>query len=517
MSIRRRVRAHSAALIGAALWFATVAAQDLLPNVERRSASPLAAQAIDGGLRPGTSPPRAVHKATDSHLRQMPATARYLRGSVIVKFRDGTSAARKADLVSLVAGRSMPGLSYTAFDLVALNPADDPEAVAGRLSAQPDVAYAQARYRARPLFRPNDPLYPLQWNLPALDLERAWEINRGASPSVIVAVVDSGVAYTNTSLRFRQFNPRTIDGRVFPALGTVDIPFAAAPELGPADRFVSPYDFVWEDPDAVDMHGHGTHVAGTIGQTTNNSMGVAGVAFNVKLMPVKVIDGFWDEYFDSPFFGTDDTVARGVRYAADNGAKVINLSIGRDGPPAPVVRAALEYAVSRGVFIAVAGGNEFLEGNPTPRFAEFAQQINGMVSVGAIGADRQRASYSNTGSYLELVAPGGDFTRGGVGALILQQTYDFDFTDTFLNAAAGFRPPRFDVFGYLFAEGTSMATAHVSGLAAMLYQQGITKPSAIEAVMKRSATDLGAEGRDDQYGHGLINARAALRGLGISR
>jgi serine protease len=517
MSIRRRSRARSAALIGVALWFGTVAAQDLLPNAERRSASPLAGQAIDGGLRSGASPPRPVHKATDSHTRRMPANARYLRGSVIVKFRDGTSAARKADLVSLVAGRSMPSLPYAAFDLVALDPRDDPESVASRLSAQPDVAYAQARYRARPLFRPNDPLYSLQWNLPALELERAWDINPGASSSVIVAVVDSGVAYTNRSLRFVQFNPQSIDGVVFPALGTVDIPFAAAPDLGAADRFVSPYDFVWDDPDAVDMHGHGTHVAGTIGQMTNNSLGVAGVAFNVKLMPVKVIDGFWDEYFQSPFFGTDDTVARGVRYAADNGAKVINLSIGREGPPAPVVRAAVEYAVSRGAFIAVAGGNEFLDGNPVPRFAEFAQQLSGMVSVGAVGSDRQRAVYSNTGSYLELVAPGGDFTRTGVGGMILQQTYDFDFTDTFLNGAGGFRPPRFDVFAYLYAEGSSMATAHVSGLAALLHQQGITKPSAIEAVMKRSATDLGPQGRDDQYGHGLINARAALRGQGILR
>lgn len=517
MSIRRRARAHSAALIGVALWFGTVAAQDLLPNAERRSASPLAAQAIDGGLRSGASPPRALNKATDSHTRRMPANARYLRGSVIVKFRDGTSAARKADLVSLVAGRSMPGLAYAAFDLVAIDPADDPEAVASRLSAQPDVAYAQARYRARPLFRPNDPLYSLQWNLPALELERAWDINPGASPSVIVAVVDSGVAYTNTSLRFVQFNPQSIDGVVFPALGTVDIPFAAAPDLGAADRFVAPYDFIWDDPQPIDIHGHGTHVAGTIGQTTNNSAGVAGVAFNVKLMPVKVIDGFWDEYFQSPFFGTDDTVARGVRYAADNGAKVINLSIGRDGPPAPVVRAAVEYAVSRGAFIAVASGNEFLDGNPSPRFAEFAHQVNGVVSVGAIGADRQRATYSNTGPYLELVAPGGDFTRSGVSGMILQQSYDFDFTDTFLNGAGGFRPPRFDVFAYLYAEGTSMATAHVSGLAALLYQQGITKPSAIEAIMKRSATDLGAQGRDDQYGHGLINARAALRGQGIFR
>jgi serine protease len=517
MSTRRRARAHSAALIGAALWFGTVAAQDLLPDAERRSASPLAAQAIDGGLRSGVSPPRTVHKSTDSHMRRMSPNARYLRGSVVVKFRDGTSAGRKADLVSLVAGRSMPTLSYAAFDLVALDPADDPEAVATRLSAQPDVAYAQARYRARPLLRPNDPFYALQWNLPALELERAWDINPGASPSVIVAVVDSGVAYTNTSLRYLQFNPQSIDGVDFPALGTVDIAFAAAPDLGAADRFVSPYDFIWDDPQPVDMHGHGTHIAGTIGQTTNNSMGVAGVAFNVKLMPVKVIDGFWDEYFESPFFGTDDTVARGVRYAADNGAKVINMSIGRDGPPAPVVRAAIEYAVSKGAFVAIASGNEFLDGNPTPRFAEFAQEIKGAVSVGAIGADRQRAVYSNTGPYLELVAPGGDFTRGGVSSMILQQTYDFDFTDTFLNGAGGFRPPRFDVFAYLYAEGTSMATAHVSGLAAMLYQQGITKPSAIEAVMKRSATDLGPQGRDDQYGHGLINARAALRGLGIFR
>ena len=515
MSIRRRARAHTAAFIGAALWLATVAAQDLLPDAARRSASPLAVTAIDGGLHSGAV--RAALKASDSYTRRMPASGRYVRGSVIVKFRAGTSVARKADLVALVAGRSTPSLPYAEFDLVAVDPAADPEAVASRLSAQPDVAYAQARYRVRPLFRPNDPLYGLQWNFASLDMERAWDINPGSSPSVTVAVLDSGMAYTNVSLQFVQFSPQRIDGVVYPALGTVSVPFAAAPELGASDRFVSPYDFIWDDPQPVDLHGHGTHIAGTIGQVTNNAAGVAGIAFNVKLMPVKVVDGFWDEYFESPFFGTDDVVARGIRYAVDNGAKVLNLSIGREGPPAPAVREAVQYAVDRGAFLAVAGGNEFLEGNPVARFAEFAQQINGMVSVGATGSDRQRAGYSNTGPYIELVAPGGDFDRGGVTNLILQQTYDFDFTDTFLNGTGGFRPPRFDVFSYLFAQGTSMSTAHVSGLAALLYQQGITKPSAIEAAMKRSATDLGPAGRDDQYGHGLINARAALRGLGIAR
>jgi serine protease len=515
MSKRRRARAHTAALIGTALWLGTVAAQDLLPNEPGRSASPLAARGIDGGSI--AAEPRSVRRAIDSHTRRRPLSARYLRGSIVVKFRTGTSATRKAELLSLVAGRSTPALPYAAFDVVALDPEADPEAVASRLSAQPDVAYAQARYRARPLFRPNDTLYPLQWHLPAVELERAWDINRGSSSSVIVAVVDSGMAYTNVSFQFVQSNPQSIDGVVYPALGTMDIPFAAAPELGAADRFVSPHDFIWDDLQPVDMDGHGTHIAGTIGQLTNNSTGVAGIAFNVKLMPVKVIDGFWDEYFESPFFGTDDVVARGVRYAADNNAKVINLSIGREGPPAPVVRDAIEYAIGKGAFIAVAGGNEFLDGNPVPRFAEFGPQVNGMVTVGAIGPDRQRATYSNTGAYVELVAPGGDFDRGGAAGMILQQTYDFAFSDTFLNGAGSFRPPRFDVFGYIYYQGTSMATAHVSGLAALLHQQGITKPSAIEAALKRSATDLGPQGRDDQYGHGLINARAALRGLGISR
>ena len=103
---------------------------------------------------------------------------------------------------------------------------------------------------------------------------------------------------------------------------------------------------VWDDDNPVDLDGHGTHVAGTIGELTNNGMGLAGVAFNVKLMPVKVIDSDWDQIFGSPHEGTDDVVARGIRYAADNGAKVINMSIGRTGPPAPVIEDAIKYAVA---------------------------------------------------------------------------------------------------------------------------------------------------------------------------
>jgi serine protease len=210
-------------------------------------------------------------------------------------------------------------------------------------------------------------------------------------------------------------------------------------------------------------------------------------------------------------------VARGVRYAADNGAKVLNMSIGRAGPPAPVVQEAIQYAVSRGAFVVVAAGNDFLNGNPTERPADVAPVIDGMVSVGAIGRDRLRARYSSTGSYVELSAPGGDQVRDGLAGGILQQTFDRDFTDTFLQGPSRYRAPRFDVFVYDFFQGTSMAAPHVSGFAALLIQQGITSPAAIEAVMKRYASDLGPSGRDDEFGYGLINPRAALRGMGLVR
>jgi serine protease len=266
------------------------------------------------------------------------------------------------------------------------------------------------------------------------------------------------------------------------------------------------------------LDGHGTHVAGTIGQLTNNGVGVAGMAYNVRIMPVKVLNDIWDFIFFNSTQATDDILARGIRYAADNGADVINMSLGRTaGGPAPAVEAALRYAVSQGAFVAIASGNEAQEGNGVNRIGEAAPAIQGVVVVGAIGRNLARAAYSNFNSTVELAAPGGDQQRDGLTGGILQQTLDEDLVHTYLGGPATYRAPRMDTFTYEFFQGTSMATPHVSGFAALLMEQGITNPGAVEEAMKRFARDLGPAGSDPEYGAGLIQPRTTLRGLGLAR
>jgi serine protease len=509
----------------AALGWAGAAGQEAAPVPPARAlVSETALPAIDRGLRdqdivrdPARAPRRPLPVDSVDRSGVEPA---FLPGSVIVKFKAGTDrSAAVSNTMAQVAGTSAERPSWADFDVVTIDEGADPEAVAEALRARSDVAYAQPRYLNHTMYKPNDPLYANQWNFPAIDMERAWDIQPGASPSVIVAVLDTGVAFKNATFRYVSRFPfrLTAGGPIYPPLGVVDVPFAVAPELG--DRFVSPRDFIWNDNDPVDLDGHGTHVSGTIGQLTNNSVGVAGMAFNVRIMPVKVIAETWDLIFGAPNGGTDDIVARGIRYAVDNGARVLNMSLGREsGGPAPVVEEAIRYAVQQGAFVAIASGNSRENGNQPNVIGNIAPSLAGAVTVGAVGRSLEVAYYSTTSAAVELSAPGGDFRQAGGGpGGILQQTLDLDMLQTFNRPPSQFGPPRADSFAYYYFQGTSMATPHVSGFAALLIQQGITSPSAIEEAMKKWATDKGAPGRDDQYGVGLINPRSTLRGLGLAR
>jgi serine protease len=484
---------RAAALVAGAL-VATVplASQDTAPP-RRLKVADTGLPGIDLGLSPLARP-----EALGGHVRLREAetaAAPWVAGRVLVKFRDREHA-----------------------EMVTIDPSADPEAAARLYAARGDVEFAQADYRAHLDFHPNDPLFASQWNLSALRMEQAWDVNPGATSSVIVAVLDTGLAYDTATYTYNAFGVN-LGARRYPALGRVTIPFAAAPELAAPNRFVAPRDFIWNDNAPVDLDGHGTHVAGTIGQLTNNSLGVAGMAFNVRLMPVKVIGGDWDLIFDAPNEATTSVVAAGIRYAADNGAKVINMSIGFDGGgPLPAIEEALRYAVGKGAFIAVSAGNGFDDGNPEEALAEIAAKIEGVISVGAVNRDLNRAFYSSSRTSVEIAAPGGDLRNGASGGVI-QQTYDpvASAVDPLSGPVAAFHAPRYDVFSYEAYQGTSMAAPHVSGLAALLVQQGITKPAAIEAAIKRFATDRGSAGRDNDFGYGLISPRETLRGLGLTR
>jgi serine protease len=274
-----------------------------------------------------------------------------------------------------------------------------------------------------------------------------------------------------------------------------------------------------------DMVGHGTHVASTIAEDANNQISLAGMAYNVRIMPVKVCVGYWElmlaraqqnitGFLPSDAGGcSDNLINQGIRYAVDNGARVINLSLGGAGE-APVVREALTYAVGKGAFVAVSVGNGFEDGDEPEYPAAYAPGIDGVMSVGAIGKSKTRAYYSETGSQVEISAPGGSDRDGGGrdDGFIWQVTlYPPDSDPLTLSV------PRFDRYVEVGYIGTSMAAPHVSALAALLMSQGITTPKAVEAVIKAFALDLGPAGRDDEFGFGLIQPRASLFGLGVRR
>ena len=343
-----------------------------------------------------------------------------------------------------------------------------------RIAALPGVVRVERNLLYHPAAAPNDPLYEHQWNLPLVQAEAAWELTRGEG--VIVAVLDTGVA-------FEDFGGAQ-----------------QAPDLAQT-LFAAPYDAVYGGTHPTDGHGHGTHVAGTVAQSTGNGIGAAGLAPGATVMPVRVC-------FSSAC--ADDAIERGLFWAVDHGAKVINISLAGDSIT-DSLREALQYAEDHGVLVVAAAGNGGADGKGDPVVA-YPAAVPSVLSVGAVRGDGLRAPYSNYGQreagwHLDLVAPGGDLrvdqNGDGLSDGVLQNTF------AYLCNGGDRDPTEFD---YCPLQGTSMATPHVAAAAALVLSRhpGLSAPEVREA-LRCSARDLGLPGDDPEYGAGLVQAADALK------
>ncbi|MBC7644082.1 MAG: peptidase S8 [Thermoleophilia bacterium] len=361
---------------------------------------------------------------------------------LVVGFDRGTPITREAGALqkagiakasassTAVAQHDIPGIGATIVTV----PAGDVASTKARLLATPGVRYVGVDHVAHALWTPGDPRISEQWGLNEMGLPTAWDTTRGAG--VTIAVVDTGVSYIHEDL-----------------WGKVD----------------KGYDFVDDDADPMDVQGHGTHVSGIAAGYAGNGLGGAGVAPSARILAVRALDADGAGYYS--------WIANGITYAADHGAKVINLSLG-GSEAAAVMEEAIGYASAKGAVVTCASGND-----GTANMG-FPAKYEGCLSVGSVNAAGARSSFSDYGSGLDVMAPGEN---------ILSSTVDGDYESW---------------------DGTSMATPYVSGLAALLFAQGLSRAQVINTI-ESTTSNMGAAGYDTVTGYGSVNAARAVQSAAL--
>jgi thermitase len=373
----------------------------------------------------------------------------YAPGQLLVKFKPGVSAE--------ILGQAMPGISAQAIaapELAKLGvnvlkvPDSQLTATLAALRQNPLVEYAEPDYLVQAAdVIPNDPDWIDQWGPADIQAPQAWAITTGTI-SVTIAVIDTGVDLMH-------------------------------PDLASQIDLVNSKSFLSYAPTAQDDYGHGTHVAGIAAAIGNNGVGIAGMAWGVRIMALKVLD-----YNGS---GYESDVASAINYAADHGAQVINLSLGGSTSDT-TLSDAVNYAYGKGVTIVAAAGN----GNTSQPFYPAAYPH--VIAVASVDSNNQRSYFSNFGSDIALAAPG-------------RSIYSTMWPGNNLIADPGCPGT-----SYCYLSGTSMATPHVAGVAALLAGMSpFNTPDKILAAMENTALDLGSPGWDQYYGYGLVQAGSALQ------
>ncbi|NOX60747.1 MAG: peptidase S8, partial [Chloroflexi bacterium] len=381
------------------------------------------------------------------------AQAEFAPGRLLIQFRERRGPERAALMAEygLTYLRTLEGLDV---EIVEVEPGRE-LALAEELSRLPGVRFAEPDYYLHAIrgqvTTPNDIYYDqYQWQLPHIRADEAWDVTTGSS-GVTIAIVDTGVDLTHPDL---------------------------------ASKIVAGYDFINNDNDPSDDEGHGTHVASIAAAASNNNEGVAGVSWGAQIMPVKTLD-----YTGS---GSLSQVADGIRWAADNGADIINLSLGGSSASS-TLESAVNYAYGKGALLVAAMGNEYQSGNPT----NYPAAYNHVLAVAATDDNDGHASYSNSGSHADVSAPGGDPTSNSDG----------NPRHWIIGAYwRGYSPS-----GYAWLAGTSQAAPHVAGLAALLLSVNSSlTPDQLESIIVDTAVDVQAPGWDEFSGYGRIDALAAV-------